>query len=230
MQIVALHGFLGKPSDWDFCNIQSAPSLEEMPVIPFNELAKKINATSAPSSIIMGYSLGARLALHCCLENPKKWEAAILISANLGLHSEKERTLRLQRDEEWALRFRNDEWSTLMDDWNAQPALKSSGKLSRIESYYNRHKLSEMLTTWSLGHQDDLTIPLQSLPLPLLWIVGERDISYVQHAQKLTFLHPLSQVVVVPDVGHRVPWDASSTFINCVDTFRSKLCKQLQHG
>ena len=41
-------------------------------------------------SILLGYSLGGRLALHACLSRPDLWKSAIVVGADPGLESEEE--------------------------------------------------------------------------------------------------------------------------------------------
>ena len=43
-------------------------------------------------SILLGYSLGGRLALHACLSRPDLWRGAIIVGAGPGLESEGEET------------------------------------------------------------------------------------------------------------------------------------------
>lgn len=53
--------------------------------------------------ILVGYSMGGRLALHALLEGGL-WDAAILISPHPGLESEEERAARRAGDAEWGSR------------------------------------------------------------------------------------------------------------------------------
>lgn len=221
MTVVALHGFLGQPADWDFINPDIAPAIDAMPIVPFRQWAQEFNRKVEAPGLLVGYSLGGRLALHCCMENPELWQAAVIVSANAGLSSSEDRSRRLQHDEQWARRFETEEWDPLMQAWNAQPVLQSSAQLPRNEASYNRGTLAAILRTWSLGNQENLVEAIQALPMPILWIAGENDLQYASQARNLTFSHPQSQVVVVPDAGHRVPWDSSATFIKLIDSFRS---------
>lgn len=221
MTVVALHGFLGRPADWDFLNPDVAPALDAMPIVPLRQWAQEFNRKVEAPGLLLGYSLGGRLALHCCIENPKLWHAAVIVSANAGLSSPEDRSRRLQHDEQWAARFESEEWDPLMQAWDAQPALQSSARMPRNEAFYNRATLAAMLRIWSLGNQENLVEAIRQLPMPILWIAGENDFQYAAQARNLSFAHPLSQVVVVADAGHRVPWDSSATFIKLIDSFRS---------
>jgi pimeloyl-ACP methyl ester carboxylesterase len=70
-----------------------------------------------------------------------------------------------------------------------------------------------MLTTWSLGKQDDLTSAIEQLNLPILWLTGEHDASFCQVAEKIKFSHIHSRTSVIPAMGHRLLHEASNEII-----------------
>ena len=115
--IYALHGFLGKPSDWDFLDLQNihAPNLHQAPQAKdFWNWAEDFNrevAAQDDAPILLAYSMGGRLALHALLQGPKLWKAAIIVSAHTGLQSEQERTARLQSDAKLAEDFLHQPWA-----------------------------------------------------------------------------------------------------------------------
>lgn len=225
MKIVyALHGFLGLPTDWK----STLPGVNPVDVVQVGhptetglwEWAECFNDLAAKGShrrVLIGYSLGGRLALHALLHNPALWSAAILISAHPGLKSAEECSDRVQKDRSWAERFEKESWGSLMQAWNAQE-LFAGHKFEREESHFSRHVLAETLRCWSLGKQENLINRLQGLELPILWIAGENDVRYSALAHSLSLNHPQSQIWVAPDVGHRVPW-TSKSFQQIVSNF-----------
>jgi len=137
--LYALHGFLGKPSDWkdlfqksdlqtihavDIFNAFSLDSLTDW-IEGFNQSIERKRAGSL--RVLMGYSLGGRLALHALFQNPTLWDAAIIISAHPGLSSDNEKHQRLSIDEEWACRFENEPWDELMQAWNSRDVFSGDG-------------------------------------------------------------------------------------------------------
>lgn len=203
--IYALHGFLGKPSDWQKSLPNAAAvDLFRGPVKNFEEWAKQFNASVLSESFIVGYSLGGRLALHALIQNPKVWKGAVIISANPGLANESDRQQRIIHDRKWAKRFLNDPWEKLMDDWNNQTVFSSDKRIERKESDFDRAILSAVMEEWSLGKQRYLPPLISALPVPILWITGERD---PKAARGLAFAHPKSRELTIPLAGHRVPWD-----------------------
>lgn len=207
----ALAGFLGLPSDWNAipgCNLSPFDwqtikwtTLREWGR-SFNQIIE--NESKGTKNILIGYSLGGRLALHALFDNPLLWSGAILISTHPGLITQEEREARLKSDREWANRFFHEPWEWLMEQWNAQGVFKE-GSFSpcRLERDYKREILCNALINGSLGRQEDLRKKISALPIPLLWITGALDTHYCQLAQALNFAHPLSRKTEVAGAGHR---------------------------
>src|ERR1041385_616117 len=92
--ITVFNGFLGVDRDWDF-----------------------IRDIETDERVLVGYSMGGRLALQALIEGAA-FDRAVIVSA--GLNLEEGREERRERDEAWAMRFESDEWENVMRDWNAQ--------------------------------------------------------------------------------------------------------------
>lgn len=226
MKTHALHGFLGLTSDWDPFDfpITSHPVLDNPPS-PTNglqEWAIRFNrdvGTTLPK-LLMGYSLGGRLAMHAITQNPEYWSGAILISCHPGLSCHIKREERLKKDIIWAEKFEKEPWHNLMTQWNAQEPFKFSKPCVRNEEDYSREQLSAMLRYWSVGNQENLTAKLQTLSIPILWIAGKQDFTYASLAESLSFAHPKSKRWIADGAGHRVPWE-SNEFSKVVKEFIS---------
>jgi len=220
--ITALHGFLGLPADWDFFPVNAVPLGKAK---PFWKWAEQFNKTNKDKPrILMGYSLGGRLALHALVASPQQWDAAIIISAHPGLDSQQDKTRRLEKSLAWAARFETDPWDDLMRDWEAQDVfVGNTFRFNRKESDYDRHQLADMLRVWSLGRQENLVSQVQKLPCPILWIAGQNDPTYAGIVSTLSLVDPKSKVWIVPSAGHRVPWEQPDAFKNEVNLFLSRL-------
>ena len=226
--IYALHGFLGLPTDWKPIlgeNVHAVDLYNTKNVDPFWTWAKKFNNTISKNdtNILLGYSLGGRLAIHALIQRPDLWDAAIIVSSHPGLSSESERKIRLKEDQRWAERFKRESWERLMKDWNAQPIFAGeTNGLQRDECAFSRQLLADVLVEWSLGKQDDLRDDLQSLSIPILWIAGENDSRCVKIVQTHTLRHPQSSIWIAPNSGHRVPWENKDGFRQRVINFINK--------
>lgn len=222
IEVYALHGFLGKPSDWDFLASRMS-NFKFHAVDLFHNLRGSLEESAASFNtsyikpkgprILVGYSLGGRFALHALAGNPHLWQGAVIISAHPGLKCEEEKKDRLAKDAEWAEKFEKDPWNALLNNWNGQEIFnRKRSPWERSEIDFSRSELSQALRSWSLGWQKDLAPFVSQLTMPILWIAGEEDKKMVQLSQTLSFRHPCSKVWIAPKAGHRVPWEAMEPF------------------
>ncbi len=232
--VVAVNGFLGRESDWSLIPNLLAPEWELKTIDLWNQTeiasydlwAKKTseqiaNGFPKQKKILLGYSMGGRLALHLLIAAPHLFDGAVIVSANPGLVSTEDRSLRLKADEVWATKFMREEWSTLMNDWNEQSVLKTPERLSadaivlnRNEGDFRRLALAQALRRWSLGEQRNLRKELSELAMPIQFITGESDLKFSAIAHELAGITSAGprEHVAISGAGHRVPWDAPSQF------------------
>jgi 2-succinyl-6-hydroxy-2,4-cyclohexadiene-1-carboxylate synthase len=198
--IVALHGFLGLPSDWDFLRAAgfevTTPPLDDIP--PEGE-------------ILLGYSMGGRLALHALLAGAR-YRRAIIVSAGLGIEAERDRAERRIADDGWARRFQCDQWNALMRDWDAQ-SIFGGHRMPRDEDVFDRKALASALCRWSPAALPPLAPRLPEIDVPVLWITGERDPKYTAEGRRAISLLPNSDLWICPGAAHRVPWEQPEAFI-----------------
>lgn len=215
--IFGLQGFLGLENDWKGFSfpVSTCDLVKVCPPVSSSGMwnwAEQFNAQTRKkggSKILMGYSLGGRLAMHALLQQPRLWDGAIIISAHPGYQSDSEKKERLQKDYDLADQFEKDPWDELMTNWNALSAFDNSKFVfSRYEKDYSRIHLANTLRYWSLGVQDDLRFKLSQLQIPILWVAGKNDFAYASLASSLSFAHQQSEVWIASDAGHRVPWES----------------------
>lgn len=228
ISLYAIHGFLGSPLDWQGVFSPRAglevytPSLSRSPPLTLSALAERVNLEAASSGagrkVLLGYSLGGRVALHSLLQSPPLWSAAVIVSAHPGLASAQEKSKRLENDQQWAKRFREEEGSAVMAAWNAQSVFKQDRAEAPVlareaPSVLDRHKWADLLLGCSLGVQADLSEALSRLQIPVLWISGELDLKFKAIHGEIGERNPKwFQHEVLPQAGHRVPWDQTRAF------------------
>jgi 2-succinyl-6-hydroxy-2,4-cyclohexadiene-1-carboxylate synthase len=196
-----LHGFLGRGSDWDF--LRDAGLEIRAPSLFSGDLIEDIRPS--PDDVLLGYSMGARLALHIMESCAVK--RAVLVSAGVNLPE----VGRREFDETWALRFESESWDSVVGAWNAQAVFGGrKNPLVRIESDFDRRSLAAALRQWSPAV---LRIRLPETDTPLLWIAGEHDAKYVEAGQRAVQQLPNARLWICPGAGHRVPWEQPARFI-----------------
>jgi 2-succinyl-6-hydroxy-2,4-cyclohexadiene-1-carboxylate synthase len=205
--ITALHGFLGLPSDWDFLRDAA-----------FDIATPPLDAIPNEGEVLLGYSMGGRLALHVLLRGAT-YQRAVIVSAGLGVEGEGERAARRAADEAWARRFETEEWSSLMRAWNAQP-LFGAHELPRQERDFDRAALARALRDESPAALPPVAGRLLEITIPVLWIAGERDPRYVNEGRRAVQLLPNAELWICPGAAHRVPWEQPGRFIERLTPLR----------
>ncbi|HSP35772.1 MAG TPA: alpha/beta fold hydrolase [Thermoanaerobaculia bacterium] len=194
--ITAIHGFLGRPSDWDFLKDGGLDvDAREMDDIPRR------------GDILLGYSMGGRLALHALLDGAK-YKRAVIVSAGLGIEEPNERAARREADEKWARRFQSEDWETVLRDWNAQPLF--GGHVRGAPQ--DRARVVTQLREYSVAKLPPLAPRLGEITIPVYWIAGERDTKYVAAAKRAVTLLPDAELWICPGAAHRVPWEKPNAF------------------
>ena len=172
-------------------------------------------------SILLGYSLGGRLALHACLFRPDLWETAIVVGADPGLESEEDKKIQLDRDRNWAERLKREPLEKLVDEWDAQSVFCGfENHAPRNLGEMDPDRLSHQFEVFSKGVQQNLDPKLAELKnLPILFVSGEKDEKYQVIGEKLAKSSPVFRAQVVADAGHRVPWENPESFVQVLIDF-----------
>jgi 2-succinyl-6-hydroxy-2,4-cyclohexadiene-1-carboxylate synthase len=214
---LASHGIGSRAVDlWRFL------ACEPMPLARFGAAlnAETCSETKPRQRILLGYSMGGRLALHALLAQPGLWTAAIIVSSHPGLESERERAERRAADAAWATRALTGNWSDLIAAWDKQPLLAGPGEISsRNALALRRREIARAFVDWSLGIQDPLWQKLRQLGIPMLWIAGENDGKFRELAGRAVLLCPDACLAIAPNSGHRVPWQNPAWFHQTVIDF-----------
>lgn len=195
-RIVVLHGNLGSPEDWLELETISGLQLDKRNLWELGALE------FAHGDILLGYSLGGRLALQAAVADPTKFAAVIVISAHPGLATESDRQARLQTDANWSSLALNLPWPEFLRRWDAQEVLGPNQK-DRMHLEKWRLAIAEGFMKWSLGRQADLRPALKSLRCPLVWITGANDAKFTNLASTAG----CGQHFPIAEAGHRVHLD-----------------------
>jgi 2-succinyl-6-hydroxy-2,4-cyclohexadiene-1-carboxylate synthase len=235
-RLIALHGFLGRPADWDHLR-DAMPRAEVLPLDLWQVLgdARVVDWASATAAVdraladvvaatpgagpavVVGYSMGARLALGSallCAGGSSVW-GCCFVSCHPGLAEDDlaGRVARRAADETWARRFLVEREGALWEAWNAQPVFAGSAPApGRGPLPAARDVLARALTACSLAGQPDLRPRLRSWPTRVLWVTGRRDPKFAALAAGLAEAGAQAEFVTCDDAGHRVPWDNPPAF------------------
>lgn len=195
---------------WRFLENQSLPLAEFGAA--FNEDAAN-EVSRGNGRVLMGYSMGGRLALHSLLEKSHPWQAAVIISAHPGLPDLAEREARRVADAKWASQALTANWQEFLDAWNAQPILGAAlprDSQAAAAMAQRRREIARGFVDWSLGAQEPLWDRLSEISIPVLWVVGGNDAKFLEIGRRAVAAMPHARLAVAPGAGHRVPWEAEA--------------------
>ncbi len=171
--------------------------------------------------ILLGYSLGGRLAMHALARCPRPWSSAVLVAAHPGGDAEHERAAIRDRDEAWARRCRREPLDVVLAHWDALPVFGDRpNQAPRTAGELDPDRQARIFEAFSRGRQRDLRDALSSAPLPpVLYVTGSDDIRYGAIGRELAERNPGLRHEVIPHAGHRVPWDQPDAFAAAVSRF-----------
>ena len=229
--IVFLHGFLGAGSDWGesagplaedyFCVCPDLPGhganitrdFDAQLSIP--QLALELRALCAALSlhepIVVGYSLGGRVALAAAVRHPEIMQALMLESTSAGLDTEAERQARAATDDARAAVLLADGIAAFMRTWYAAPLFESLqmrpqllAKLQAARTCNDARWMSKVVGELSPGRAASVWAELPSVRLRTLLLAGALDVRYTESAQRMAAAMPNAICTVVADAGHNV--------------------------
>ncbi len=242
--IVFLHGFMGASSDWlpvssalqhEFDCIRvdlpahgrSPLPLHQTPNLAWmsaqlTHLLEKLELTTVH---LVGYSMGARVALYHALNHPEHLRSLTIESGAPGLADPDQRTARTRLDQERAHNLRTHGLQQFLTQWYAAPLFESLAKhpdFPRIleqRTAGNAHELAHVLEHISPGKQPDLTPLLTHLKVPSLWIAGELDNKYVQILTRAASQTPSATLAIIKNAGHNTHFEQPQQFTSVLTTF-----------
>ena len=177
--------------------------------------------TKGEPSLLLGYSMGGRLAMDAVVNNPAMWSGGIVVGAAPGLISDDTRTNQLQKDLEWARRFQTEDIQELLNEWDSLPVFCGRPNCaSREIPELDSEKISHFFDVFSKARQPNMLPMLSKLKTPpLLYISGCDDLKYTKIGQGLASDCLQIQNKVIPNAGHRVPWENQGAFVCEVSIF-----------
>jgi len=171
----------------------------------------------------VGYSLGARVALHCALQSPQSVRRLVLCGATPGLRSEQEREARRNADENIAQTIEQTPLTDFLHNWSRQAIFNGYVPDEIDMSIRLKNKpggLAMSLRTMGTGTQEDLWNRLSELLMPVLLVTGEHDLKFSQTAVEMkALIGPAAQHVLIPHCGHSVPFQKPTEFCSVTSKF-----------
>ncbi len=226
---VLIHGFSGSPASWRRVQaLLDAPAVApavgghgaKAGAVSFgaeiDRLAAGIREVARPPRIVVGYSLGGRLALGLLVRHPDLFRGGALIGANPGIGCETERAVRRQADERWARLIEERGLAAFDREWSALPLFRSQRGLDDaalleqrgIRLGHDPNRLAAAMRAFSLGAMPDYRPALPGVGCPVDLIAGGLDAKFAALARKMAEKVPEASVRIIDGAGHNVPLEA----------------------
>jgi len=164
-------------------------------------------AGAGRGGVVVGYSMGGRLALRAVLREPRAYRALVLVGATPGIEDEQRRRSRRAADDELADWMERAPIHAIVDHWENQPVFATQSldvveRQRRGRLSHQPARLAAMLRATGQGVLPPVWNQLGRLVLPVLAVAGERDDRYAQIAQRMAREVPIGQAALVPGAGH----------------------------
>jgi 2-succinyl-6-hydroxy-2,4-cyclohexadiene-1-carboxylate synthase len=188
-------------------------------------LIQLLNDLQIDKCLLLGYSMGGRLALYMTLHFPERFEKVVLESASPGLKTEKERSQRLEADLQLAQKLENSNIKDFLLNWYDRPLFKSLknsphfDKLIETRLANNPLELAKSLRNMGTGNQPSLWGKLAQNQIPLLLLAGEYDEKFTTINTEIASLCPAARLEIVPKAGHNIHFENIDNFVAVVREF-----------
>ena len=246
--VIFLHGFTGNINDWSFIKGKLAAgytpilidlighgkssSPAELKYYSYESqvgyLLQIINKLNLVNPILVGYSMGGRLALTFAFSYPQKVKALVLESTSFGLEKNSDKEERILNDKTIADRIQNSTLEEFINYWVNIPLFTSLKKMDsdkfeklldeKIASN-NSIGLANSLLGFSTGKMKNYNKVLSNLEKKVLLITGAMDEKFTAIGKSVVKDSRNCKLEIINDCGHNVHLENPEEFLKLLNSF-----------
>lgn len=239
--VLLVHGFTGRATDW----VPFLPAIRAMgyrtvvvdllghgrsdaPTDPAGHAIERqawalltvLHQLDAAPAFVVGYSMGARIALRMTVDGPGAIRGLILASPSAGIPDAGERAARLAADRALADRLEHDGLEAFLRAWEANPLFAGEHRLpQRRRDLIHRARarntvegLAGSLRGAGQGAMEPLGTRLRAITCPTLVIAGGLDPVGAERARAVAALIPSADLITLAHRGHAPHREAPAQF------------------
>lgn len=178
--------------------------------------------------ILIGYSMGGRLALSYAKNYSNLLKGLILESASPGIENFNERIARIESDNKLIEMIESQTVEEFIDYWMNQELFQTQKKLPAIKleeirkikiENNNKTGLINSLLGFGTGQMNSLWNDLKKIQCRTLLITGELDEKYTIINRRMNELIDTSAHSIVKNAGHNVHLENPNDFVNLIYNF-----------
>lgn len=237
--LVLLHGWLGSSLDWESVVVLLPPSVAVVAIdlpghgesppwcedeITFERVGAAVATATGEAArflgrclppLLVGYSLGGRIALQLCRANPEAWSGMILLGAHIGLGTEQQRAERRASDRAVAEELAAVPFEEFLRRWYKRPLFSTLARSPQLLEDVIQRRIANppsapaaVLTALSLGNQqplieaEDCSFPRKlAFPVRTFLVAGGEDDRFCEQYQMISVITG-APLIVLEGAGH----------------------------
>lgn len=229
---VLVHGFLGSPEDWSDVRAQLNPTIN-CECVSLRDLgcasiasaadALAIQLAKDPCDVLVGYSMGGRIALELASKQPELAPRLVLFSTSTGFHDANERKARAEQDDARAVDLREHGMLEFTRSWYELPMFAQFRAHASFARTRARRVIGDAgfwagcVADCSPGRTECRENDLARLASRTILAVGDRDDYYVGFALRAARLAATLTVEMIAGAGHVLPLEAPSACADIIE-------------
>ena len=236
MRAMLVHGFLGSPADWADVLARLSPgiacdcvALAELGCASIADAARALAARleRAPCDVLVGYSMGGRIALELAATWPERAPRLVLLGASPGLEDAAERARRAAEDDARAEEILRDGLDAFIERWYRLPLFASFAAHASFGDARTRRGLGDAafwarcVAGCSPGRAEPRWSAIPALAARTTFVAGSLDERYAAVAARARALAPALRVEIVAGAGHVLPLEAPEACARIIESVLS---------
>jgi len=209
--VTFLPGFAQRGDAWEPVADQVAQKYRSLPIDfstwTFDGRLREIADRVDDGDVVVGYSMGGRLALKAALRRPRKFGALVLVGTSAGIEDADARAERRLADEELADWIEEHSIEEFAERWETQPVFATQppelvraqrdGRLS-----HDPRRLAQLLRSAGQGMFEPVWHELETIDCPVLAVAGELDEKYADASFRIAERVKHGRARLIPEAGH----------------------------